>query len=94
MEGIWLVSQLKQFGIKLKSLRINGVSRNSHKCKQGSNSYKDVLMIDNTSKASCGYRNPAQRIDKYLLRHSSSYAGSNPDPAFIFYELFVSSCFN
>ena len=54
-----------------------------------------AIMIDNTSKASCGLnRNPALPIDKYPLWHQFSDACSNPYPAFIFYELFVASSFN
>ena len=72
MKGIWLVSQLKQ----LHMFRI----WNTHHC--GSILFSGIaidatreataimtwIMIDNTSKASCGLnRNPALRIDKYPL---------------------------
>ena len=74
MKGIWLAGKPFEtvahvWNPKHISLRINGVSRNSHRFKQGQQLYiMTWIMIDNTSKASCGLdRNPALRRDKYPL---------------------------
>ena len=72
MKGIWLVGQLKQlhmFGIQniyhCGSMMLPGIATDANR---EVTAIMTWIMIDNTSKASCGLnRNPALRIDKYPL---------------------------
>ena len=72
MKGIWLVSQLKQFhmfGVRniyhCGSMVFPGIAIDANR---EATAIMTWIMIDNTSKASCGLnRNPALRIDKYPL---------------------------